>query len=135
MSSPPKDPIEAAKRIIMLREAATSFRSFIKAAFPQFVLAPFHEELIEILNALENGTLGKRAALITMPPRHGKSTIANVAFPAYYMMRKATRRILAVSYGADLAANFGRQVRDLTQEQILAQAFPNFQLNPTFLLS
>lgn len=122
---------EAARRLIILREASQSFLGFIKLAYPQFKLAPFHLKLIDTLDKLEKRTLGTNKLLITMPPRHGKSTIATVAFPAYFMMRRSNRRILSVSYGEDLAKTFGRSVRDLTMEPQLAQAFPNFELNKT----
>ena len=123
--------LNAAKRLLLVKEAPLSFRGFCHAVYPKFQFAPFHYELIDTLDALENQTLGKRNLLITMPPRHGKSTITTVAFPAYYMLRNAQRKILSVSYGADLASSFGRKVRDLTLEPIIAQAFPDFQLSPT----
>ena len=122
---------EAAERLLLIHNASQSFLGFMRAVNPDFKLAPFQLELIETLDALEKQTLGKRCLLVTMPPRHGKSTIATVAFPAYYMLRQAQRKILSVSYGAELAASFGRQVRDLTLEPIIAKAFPHFQLSPT----
>ncbi len=125
------DLIAAAQRLIRIKEAPLSFRGFCHAIYPKFTFAPFHYELIDTLDALEKQTLGKRNLLVTMPPRHGKSTITTVAFPAYYMLRQSARKILSVSYGADLAANFGRQVRDMTLETIIAQAFPTFELSPT----
>lgn len=121
----------AAQRLLLIRGASESFLGFIQAVYPDFKLADFQYELIEVLDQLEKQTLGKRNLLITMPPRHGKSTIATVAFPAYYMLRNAQRKILSVSYGSDLASKFGRDVRDLTLEPIIAQAFPDFSLSPT----
>lgn len=123
--------VDAARRLLLIEEASQSFLGFINAAFPAFTVAPFQHKLIEALDALERQTLGANNLLITMPPRHGKSTIASVAFPAYYMLRKLVRHTLAVSYGSDLAANFGRQVRDLTMEPVISQAFPHFELSPT----
>lgn len=123
--------LSAAQRLLLIDEAPKSFRGFIRAVYPAYKMASFHEELIEALDALEKGTLGKRNLLITMPPRHGKSEIATIAFPAYYMLRQAQRKILTVAYGSDLAAGFGRRVRDMTLEPIIKQAFPAFDLSPT----
>lgn len=123
--------IAAAQRLLLIKEAPLSFRGFINAVYPQYVMAPFHLELIDALDALERGTLGKQNLLITMPPRHGKSEIATIAFPAYYMLRQSQRKILTVAYGSDLAAGFGRRVRDMTLEPIIKQAFPSFDLSPT----
>lgn len=131
MNTTSTDLINAAKRLLLIEEAPQSFRGFCDAIWPAFKFAPFHEELIETLDALEKQTLGKRNLLVTMPPRHGKSTITTVGFPAYYMLRQQSRKILSVSYGSELAANFGRQVRDLTLEQIVGQAFPDFELSAT----
>lgn len=122
---------QAAERLLLIQGASESFLGFIKLAYPKFKLAPFQYELIEVLDQLEKQTLGKRNLLITMPPRHGKSQLATVAFPAYYMLRNAEREILSVSYGSDLAAKFGRQVRDLTIEADIQKAFPDFELSPT----
>ena len=122
---------DAAKRLLLLDEATRSFLGFMRLAYPRFELAPFQYELIEALDSLEKQTLGANNLLITMPPRHGKSQLATVAFPAYYMLRNPEREILSVSYGSDLAQKFGRQVRDLTQEVDIQKAFPDFELSPT----
>ncbi len=122
---------EAAKRLLTLQSAATSFRGFVTAVRPEFKLAYFQEALIEALDALERRTLSKRNLLITMPPRHGKSWLATVMFPAYFILRKPDRAILSVSYGAELSQNFGRQVRDLTLEPLIGHAFPDFQMSHT----
>ncbi len=118
-----------AERLLLLKEASQSFLGFVRAVRPGYKLAPFQLELIDTLDKLERGTLGKRNLLITMPPRHGKSWIASTLFPAYYMCRNATRKILAVSYGYDLAQTFGRQVRDICREPVINQAFPDFDLS------
>lgn len=132
MNTPaPSSLLAAAQRLLLVKEAPLSFRGFCHAVYPKFNFAPFHYELIDTLDALEKQTLGQRNLLITMPPRHGKSTITTVAFPAYYMLRQASRKILSVSYGSELAGGFGRKVRDLTREPIISQAFPSFQLNET----
>lgn len=123
--------LAAAQRLLLIKEAPQSFQGFIRAVYPQYKMAPFHLELINTLDALERGTLGKRNLLITMPPRHGKSEIATIAFPAYYMLRQSQRKILTVAYGSDLAAGFGRRVRDMMLEPIVDQAFPSFDLSPT----
>ncbi len=57
------------------------------------------------------------------------STITTVGFPAYFMLRNPEREVLSVSYGADLASKFGREVRDLTREPIIKQSFPKFSLS------
>lgn len=101
----------------------------MKALAPQFELAPFQQELVETLDALERGTLNAKRLLITMPPRHGKSWLASTLFPVYYLAKKPNRNVLATSYNQDLAKTFGRQTRDHAREKIVEQSFPEFRLS------
>lgn len=52
-----------------------------------------------------------RRLIITLPPRHLKSITASVAFPAFALGRDPTRRIVCVSYAAELAAKLARDCR------------------------
>ncbi|MFE7547053.1 terminase large subunit domain-containing protein [Streptomyces gardneri] len=54
-------------------------------------------------------------ALITMPPRHGKSRRAARWAPLWYLARHPDHRIMIASYGADLAEEHSRWIRDAIQ--------------------
>ena len=45
--------------------------------------------------------------MIFMPPRHGKSMTVTATFPSYYLGKYPDRRVIEVSYGDDLAKEFG----------------------------
>ena len=120
---------EAAKKLLQINQAKTGFRGFVQALYPKFELAPFQEELVDVLDKLEKDTLGTRRLLITMPPRHGKSWLASTLFPVYYLAQKPNRNVLATSYNQDLAKTFGRQTRDHAREPIVGQAFSDFALS------
>lgn len=125
----------AAKHLLKLEDAEESFLGFVKVAEPTFDLADFQIDLINKLDALEKGILeddqGRpaRNILVTMPPRHAKSTFSTVLFPAYYMARNPSRYILSCSYNAMLASDFGRQVRDRAGGAEVQQAFPDFKMS------
>ncbi|WP_228994405.1 terminase large subunit domain-containing protein [Streptomyces sp. DH8] len=51
-------------------------------------------------------------ALITLPPRHGKSQRAARWAPLWYMAQHPDHRIMIASYGADLAVEHSRWIRD-----------------------
>jgi predicted phage terminase large subunit-like protein len=53
---------------------------------------------------------------VAMPPRHGKSFLCSWFFPAWFLLRYPTKRVLLVSYEADFAATWGRRVRDTVAE-------------------
>ena len=121
--------VEAARRLLQLKKAQSSFTDFVKMMNPDLEFADFQYKLMEKLDALEKGTLGKTKLLITMPPRHAKSFLATVHFPVYYLGRKPNRNVLSTSYNQDLAKTFGRQVRDLAREPRITQAFQDFKMS------
>ena len=51
-------------------------------------------------------------ALITMPPRHGKSQRAARWAPLWYLSKHPNHRVMIASYGADLAVEHSRWIRD-----------------------
>ena len=51
--------------------------------------------------------------MLLVPPRHGKSELASKRFPAWYLGRHPTKQFLSVSANVDLAADFGREVRNI----------------------
>lgn len=59
---------------------------------------------------LERGEI--RRLVVSMPPRHGKSTLITSYFLAWWLGRNPTHRAAAVSYGVGLAQDFGRLARD-----------------------
>lgn len=139
-------PQAAARHLLKLRAAEDNFLGFVKAAYPKWELPNFHLKMIDALDRLEKNTLtshfdldiNQRAStpevpvrnlLITMPPRHGKSTYGSVIFPAYFMAKKPSRYMMSTSYNSQLATDFGRQVRDLVNEPITSQVFPDFEMS------
>jgi predicted phage terminase large subunit-like protein len=131
MNKPPVDPVAAAEYLLKLREAQETFLGFVKFMFPDFITPDFHYEIIEALDALERGTLGKKKLMLNMPVRHGKTWLLSTCFPVYYMGCKPNRKILMSSYSAELATTIGKDVRNLVQEPKLPQIFPELELDKT----
>ena len=76
---------EAAALLLRLRDASDTFEGFVRLLYPQWTLSDFQLELIHALDELEKSSDPKNL-LITMPPRHAKSTFGTVLFPSYYML-------------------------------------------------
>jgi hypothetical protein len=79
-----------------------------------------HIEIIEHLEALARGEI--RNLVINVPPRHSKSLIVNVAFPAWLWTQQRDRAypllgpqvsFLSVSFAAHLAERFGLKMLNL----------------------
>jgi len=62
---------------------------------------------------VERGEIDRLMLLV--PPRHGKSELASKRFPAFYLGRHPHRQFISVSATAELAADFGRDVRNLIE--------------------
>lgn len=62
--------------------------------------------ICDALTKVESGEL-KRLMLL-VPPRHSKSMTVTETFPSWFIGRKPSRRVIAVSYGESLARRYGR---------------------------
>ena len=120
---------QVAKYLLKVRDAQSGFKGFVNLIYSDWQLADFQLELIDALDALEKDKLGVNNLLITMPPRHAKSTFGTVLFPSYFMARNPHRYIMSCSYNSQLATDFGRQVRSVVENKTIGQAFPDFTLS------
>jgi hypothetical protein len=91
--------------------AQQSLLRFTEYTNPQYEAANHHKLICEKLEAVERGEIDR--LMIFMPPRHGKSELASRRFPAWFIGKNPSKQIITASYGADLANDFGRNVRDI----------------------
>ncbi len=54
--------------------------------------------------------------LVTMPPRHGKSSAISQFFPAWFIGRDPSRKVILASYEHNFAASWGAKARDVLAE-------------------
>ena len=54
--------------------------------------------------------------LVTAPPRHGKSTVTSLYYPAWFLGTFPERRVILASYEADFAATWGQKTRQLLED-------------------
>ena len=71
---------------------------------------------------------GKDRICVNMPPRHGKSQLVSIYFPAWFLGRNPDKKVLMVSHTTDLAVDFGRKVRNLISTPEYQAIFPDTQL-------
>ncbi|HEV3175080.1 MAG TPA: terminase family protein, partial [Stellaceae bacterium] len=91
---------------------------------PQAELAMnWHLEVIAAkLTAVREGKI--RRLIINLPPRHLKSLMASIAFPAYCLGHDASAQILCISYAQDLADKLARDCRSIMMSPWYRQMFP-----------
>lgn len=76
-----------------------------------------HEVIAEELEKAERGEADWKILLLQLPPRHGKSQLATINFPAWYLGRNPNKEIITTSYSGELASDFGSKTRDLVSSQ------------------
>jgi predicted phage terminase large subunit-like protein len=105
------------------------FASFAGRCFqdlnPQTDLAiNWHLEVIAAkLSAVRQGKI--RRLIINLPPRHLKSLMASIAFPAWCLGHDPSAQILCVSYAQDLADKLARDCRAIMMSPWYRQVFPS----------
>lgn len=68
--------------------------------------------------------------IINVPPRTGKTLLANIAYSAWLMGRDPGMRIIGVSYGQRLSEKIGYKTRQLMESAWYREVFPDTKIDP-----
>lgn len=127
-------------------EREREFYGFLKQDFVSFVEKVFLEvspcedkdlyykpnwHIDYICGELMKVMSGKRNRLIiNITPRHMKSIICSVAFPAWILGHNPTATIITVSYADDLSEKFASDCRRVMESHWYKKIFPLARINP-----
>lgn len=100
---------------------------FTQQTFPEYKPSWHHILLAEQLQKVESGEIDR--LMVLMPPRHGKSELASIRFPAWYLGRNPNKKIIACSYNQHLSNDFGRHARNLVLSDIYKNIFPEIEIS------
>lgn len=125
--------ILAAKRQSKIIDAKASLIPFTELTMPdkaspdnsdlsRYDTQYFHRVLAAALEEVEAGRLLR--LIVTFPPRHGKSELTTVRFPAWCMGRDPYRHMIIATYNQPFAETWGRKVRSVMRTDGYAQIFP-----------
>jgi predicted phage terminase large subunit-like protein len=98
---------------------------FVERFNPEYNAGWVHKDICRRLEQFSKDVVDKKSPrlMLFMPPRHGKSTLASVAFPAWHMGRNPDHEFISCSYSGSLAMGFSRKVRQLLREPTYKTAF------------
>ena len=99
---------------------------FCKHMQADYKVGKHHRILADILMGLAHGK--KDRVCVNIPPRHGKSQLVSIYFPAWFIGKYPDKKILMVSHTADLAVDFGRKVRNIIDTDAYRRVFPTVSL-------
>lgn len=111
------------------RQARKKLSKFITFCKDDYELQWFHEIVCDKLDALIDGSLGKKKLMIFIPPQHGKSEISSRQFPAYVFGKNPKTKIALCSYSSDLASGFNRNIQQIIDTKDYSSIFPKTKLN------
>ena len=100
--------------------------AFCKRMQPDYKVGRHHRRLADMLMAIERGE--KDRICVNIPPRHGKSQLVSIMFPAWFLGRNPNKKVMMVSHTTDLAVDFGRKVRNLINTDEYRSIFPTVSL-------
>lgn len=105
---------------------------FTKLTHPRYSAGWVHDDICRRLERFSREVAeGKSPRLmLLMPPRHGKSELASIRFPAWHLGQYPHHELINVGYNLDLPMGFSRKVREIFRDPVFQSCFPNSQLSP-----
>jgi len=113
---------DAAQALQRRRHARSSLQGFTEYTFPTYRTEPFHALVCETLDQVVAGKIDR--LMLFSPPQHGKSELASVRLPAYWLGRRPNDPIILTSYAGSLAERNSRQARQVVEGQEFSRLFP-----------
>jgi len=99
---------------------------FCRRMQPDYIVGKHHRMLADMLMDIEKGN--KDRICVNIPPRHGKSQLVSIMFPAWFLGRNPNKKVMMVSHTTDLAVDFGRKVRNMIATDTYKSIFPTVSL-------
>lgn len=114
--------LEAIRVALEARRLNGTFREFVVAADPRFIIYRHCELIIDKLQQLYDGDFNK--LLVQMPPRHSKSYLGTLLFPAFYLHNNPDHNLILTACSADLArGKFSVELREFMQQPPINMEF------------
>ena len=117
------------EELLRRKHAKTCFDDlieFCKHIQADYKVGKHHRILANLLMQIADG--GQDRVCVNMPPRHGKSQLVSIYFPAWFIGKFPNKKVLMVSHTTDLAVDFGRKVRNLIDSPKYKEIFPTVSL-------
>lgn len=113
----------------MTQRAREHLIDFQIATNPRYDQNWHHEIIARELERIEQtGDRDYKVLLVFVPPRHGKSELCSIGFPAWYLGRNPDKEIITVSYSAELAQDFGSKTRSIVSSEAYPHIFTGITL-------
>ena len=96
------------------------------ALHSSYEVARHHRVIGAALEEVEAGRI--RRLMISVPPRHGKTKLASMLFPAWYLGRNPRHSVVFATYNDKYAQDVGAVVKTMIQSPLYRHVFPELEL-------
>lgn len=123
----------AAKQELARRELARRrLIQFTRQTHPEYEPGWVHDDICKRLERFSQQVIERKRPrlMLLMPPRHGKSELASIRFPAWHLGHHPNHEIINVGYNLDLPMIFSRKVREVLRNPVYQAIFPETLLDP-----
>jgi len=105
---------------------------FTKMTHPAYSAGWVHDDICRRLERFSREVAERKSPrlMLLMPPRHGKSELASIRFPAWHLGEHPEHEIINVGYNLDLPMKFSRKVREVMRDASYSAIFPDAKLDP-----
>lgn len=119
---------ELARRVLARRKLLP----FIMRFKPDYDAGWMHKLICEELERFEQAVVNRQSPrlIIQVPPRHGKSEIVSVNFPAWFIGRNPHMEVIGASHTTALALGFSRKARGIVRTPQFLPVFDRCRLSP-----
>ena len=116
------DMLEEREKRFSMAAARQDMIPFAQRVYPGFKVGPHHRKLAKIFTDVIEGR--KNRVIINIAPRMGKSEFSSYLFPAYFLGKYPSKKIIMGTHTASLSEDFGRKVRNLIDSEDYRELFP-----------
>jgi|TARA_X000001388_G_scaffold62144_1_gene47869 predicted phage terminase large subunit-like protein len=123
--------IKAEKELALRILSRKRMLPFVEKFNPDYQAGWVHKDVCRRLEKFSQDVAEKKSPrlMLFMPPRHGKSTLASIAFPAWHLGRNPGHEFISCSYSGSLAMSFSRKVRQVLREPNYKNVFESTKLD------
>jgi predicted phage terminase large subunit-like protein len=126
--------VSAVDKEMAARELARRrLEHFTLRFLPNYMPGWVHRDICRRLERFSEQVAAKQSPrlMLLLPPRHGKSELASVRFPAWHLGRHPDHEIIGASYNLDLPLEFSRKIRDTFKDPAFQVLYENARLSDT----
>ena len=109
------------------RRELIPFAQYVDPNAAKWYRAQHLRRIADVLEQVERGEL--KRVIISVPPRHWKSSLASEKFPAWFLARHPESAVIIASYSLGLSEKFSRSVREtISSNARYASLFPSVRI-------